>query len=405
MNNASEISYSASQTLPYTNVDNYNYYMTDFNNVFKMTINKLWYNKVIKQFLIQLPTQIDTVIDNYCNATVTGFSATIKSGREPNPPPLECYVHNDPSGGKKHFISLKVNPLQIAEEVINKADITYDMTVIIKINFNSTSKGVSLECPASCPATPADCEKCVRAYALAAFIDPVAHPSLLQATPFDNETLVSKLNFTSIIDGNNQIVIVSSYSQPELAYVTFNRKSFNDRKAVIAAKDIEYYMIYAPKINQTTGQITRLVFTLPTEFGYPPVKYLDNCQRIGYELPRNPFIVESYTPDNVDDCFYSCCKLERFAGIKNVTMKVNSSNYNHQINIVRIARKQGLQQFEAPNMPGTHYKMQVHAYGAGNQLLEYCRTDVSNVQGLQFKKLDKHNNTIMDIKIIGYKNT
>lgn len=52
-------------------------------------------------------------------------------------------------------------------------------------------------------------------------------------------------------------------------------------------------------------------------------------------------------------------------------------------------------------MPGTHYYMQVYAYGNTGDLMEYCKTNISNVQGLTFEKLDSSGNSLLDINIIG----
>lgn len=52
-------------------------------------------------------------------------------------------------------------------------------------------------------------------------------------------------------------------------YVTFNTKSFYERKARIEQKDVEFYMLYEPTTEVEVNKLDLLVFTIPDEYRFP----------------------------------------------------------------------------------------------------------------------------------------
>jgi hypothetical protein len=160
---------------------------------------------------------------------------------------------------------------------------------------------------------------------------------------------------------------LNNYPWPLIAYATFNTLSFTDRTATIGQTNLEYFMIYQPMAKCPGGDlpcIDSLVFTLPAQFGYPPVSNLDDCQ-----------IQSNLQPLTVP------CSLTRVNNDKYVTFQpyeAESSQYYHQISMVTLENQPV--GFTAPQYPGTQYTITVSAY-SGSTLVEQATTNLSNVLG------------------------
>jgi hypothetical protein len=110
---------------------------------------------------------------------------------------------------------------------------------------------------------------------------------------------------------------ITPYDQPDLNDLTFNTKSFYERKAKVQDK-VEFYMLLEPSTLLADYPIDRLQFRLPEEYQFPAIKTMDNCVLIG-KVKLN---IQS-------------CSLSRVNGSTYVDMI--PSNYDHVVKIVRIS--------------------------------------------------------------------
>ena len=114
-----------------------------------------------------------------------------------------------------------------------------------------------------------------------------------------------------------------------------------------------------PSTSSSVYSVNKLVYTIPNDFGYPAVPYLD-CEMKG---ATNPPV--------------SSCLLQRIGGRTLVTLV--PSSYSNEVKIVRLtynAGNTGL--FTVPIIGGNNYVLQVDMY-TDNQLIERGNANISEI--------------------------
>lgn len=69
-------------------------------------------------------------------------------------------------------------------------------------------------------------------------------------------------------------ILKSKHVFPNLKILTFNTKTFYERKAKISEDQIEFYMAFRPKTLVATARIDKFIFHVPEEFKYPSIRRL-----------------------------------------------------------------------------------------------------------------------------------
>lgn len=143
------------------------------------------------------------------------------------------------------------------------------------------------------------------------------HPSDIKFNKFDKENILD-------------------WRFPLVNKVTFNTNTFADRKATIGDRTIQFYMMLLPltkftcttKYSACTDRIDKMIFTLPTEFGYPAVKDLNGCDRYG--------VINYDSP--VFDCYLARPYRDRYVTFYPDEISTGNSDafYEHAINIITL---------------------------------------------------------------------
>jgi hypothetical protein len=105
-------------------------------------------------------------------------------------------------------------------------------------------------------------------------------------------------------------------------------------------------------ITDETKRIQNLVFTLPDQFGYPPIQFLDSCSMAG----------------NLKTEVLSC-RLDRINGKTRVTITPDSL-YDNSLKIIRISHSNTTLLFDPPTYPGSHYLITNQLYNISGGLRE-----------------------------------
>jgi hypothetical protein len=85
-------------------------------------------------------------------------------------------------------------------------------------------------------------------------------------------------------------------------------------------------------ITDSSKRIQSLVFTLPSEFGYPPIQFLDSCSMAG----------------NLKTEVLSC-RLDRVSGQTRVTI-IPDSAYDNSLKIIRISHSNTSLLYDPPTV-------------------------------------------------------
>lgn len=132
-------------------------------------------------------------------------------------------------------------------------------------------------------------------------------------------------------------------------------------------------MLFKPLVNINIGSI---VFTIPSQFGYPGVYQFDNCLMIGRSIISQPN-----------------CQLSRSGGQTLVTL--NPTGYDNSVKIIQIGTVSQANWFTAPSLPGGFYNMNVAIYAVNGSLIAKQTRNISPVYG---QSLNIPNITIANIQ-------
>jgi hypothetical protein len=116
-------------------------------------------------------------------------------------------------------------------------------------------------------------------------------------------------------------------------------------------------------ITDSSKRIQSLVFTLPSEFGYPPIQFLDSCSMAG----------------NLKTEVLSC-RLDRVSGQTRVTI-IPDSAYDNSLKIIRISHSNTSLLYDPPTYPGSHYKISNFLYNISGGLKESNTINVEQILG------------------------
>jgi hypothetical protein len=267
---------------------------------------------------------------------------------------MTCNIYSDDAQStpalRQHRISLTLTtygpdgtgawPPSITE-IVN-----FSIRLFIRVNFDYAERSVTLPADLSVGA--------FRAYAQATVV--------VGGSGYVDSSLVGYTDPQSL-----GATALNDYIWPQIARATFNTLSFSSRKAKIGDTNLQYFMILDPRALCPGGDLpcaNRLVFTLPEQFGYPPVSSLDSCA------------IESNTKLSGVACY-----LLRVDNDKYVTFYpyiIDPTQYRHQIAMITLAN--GGEGFSAPAYPGTQYTITVAAY-SDDTLVEKATVHLSNVLG------------------------
>ncbi|KAL4456526.1 hypothetical protein ABPG74_000633 [Tetrahymena malaccensis] len=254
-----------------------NFFLRDYINTVVIQIQGVWLTKDITNFYFTIPTQIQYIQKNYCNATLTVPS----TNRQPYPLRFDC-----------NLISNSMIELDMTNEMIPFQQTYQSYTIQIYLQF---------------------------------YIDKSAPLGITGNFQFIGgiDRYPQNYNQYRAVSLAQQTIQILPYVLPDLSYLTFNTKSFFDREARICQTQIEFYMILFPNTSIQNYKIDQLVFRLPNEFGYPAVKGFDNCS------------IKGKFNDNVLQCILQ----RKFAQTK-VYMQPDIT-YNQDPKIIEINDSQG----------------------------------------------------------------
>ena len=132
---------------------------------------------------------------------------------------------------------------------------------------------------------------------------------------------------------------ISQNQVPVISKINFNLRSFANREARVNNK-VVFYLLFKPIADVN---ISKIVFTIPTEFNYPGVFEFDNCLMIGrIETPQTN------------------CKQGREGGETLVT--IVPTGWDNKVKILEIGTVDDTNWFTAPNLPGDFYSLNVAVY-------------------------------------------
>ncbi|KAL4505390.1 hypothetical protein ABPG72_002452, partial [Tetrahymena utriculariae] len=277
-----------------------NYFLRDYINTVVIQVQGVWITKDITNFYFTIPTQISYIQKNYCNATLT--ISTTK--RQPYPLRFDC-----------NLITNSMIELDMTNEMIPFLQSYQTYAIQIYLQF---------------------------------YIDKLAPVGTTGNFQFIGgiDRYPQNYNQYRAVSLAQQTIDILPYVLPDLSYLTFNTKSFFDREARICQTQIEFYMILFPNTSIKNYQVDQLVFRLPNEFGYPPVKGFDNCS------------IKGKFNDNVLQCILQ----RKFAQTK--VYMLPDTTYNQDPKIIEINDSQG-NLFTAPCIPGAQYNITIELYSQG----------------------------------------
>jgi hypothetical protein len=155
---------------------------------------------------------------------------------------------------------------------------------------------------------------------------------------------------------------ISQHKTPYVSQVAFNTESFEERLASIN-EPTTFDILIDP---YTTDPIDYIELVIPEEFKYPDVLNHDMCQLIYRRITD-----------------LSTCTQTRKDNQTIITIDIDQSNYDDGPRILKIASKNMLDWFTAPDTPGSLYNMTISLYGTDGRLLEKQSTkNSSRIKGL-----------------------
>ena len=292
-----------------------NYWLKNFMNYATLTATGIWYNSEITWFKLVASSGLN-YFDSTCNASLT----------------LATPLRNDPYPARFICSVSSTNTIKITKNS-NYPFPTYISDFEnwqLSINFNF--------------------------WIITAEVESTITFTLVGSAVANLDTYVSK---------GTVIINIDPYVQPEFSDLTFNTNSFYDRIGLPGGK-VEFYMLLRPSTSPSDYLVNKLVYTIPNDFGYPAIPYLD-CEMKG----ATKYPVTS-------------CQLQRIGGRTLVTLV--PSSYSNEVKIVRLtynAGNTGL--FTVPIIGGNNYVLQVDMY-TDNQLVERGTANISEIYPGIFNK-------------------
>ena len=124
-----------------------------------------------------------------------------------------------------------------------------------------------------------------------------------------------------------------------------------------------FYGYLEPSTLYANTPITKMLFTLPPEFGYSKLQSYDSC------------VME----EKNDDYNPITCTASRSNSELNIWF--TPSSYNHNYKLIKIDTSQSTRLFEAPPYPGDQYQMKVGLYANSGALMEQMKVNLTTVYG------------------------
>lgn len=125
-------------------------------------------------------------------------------------------------------------------------------------------------------------------------------------------------------------------------------------------------MLVQPQTKLSLHRIDKMIFRIPNEFEYSPIKYLDACTMVG----------KAKTP-------IESCELQRNYAETFVTLKPKANTYDNSVKIIRLSDTQNKNLFGTPRLPGDFYNITVSLYSK-QTLLEVHNINITRVLGFPF---------------------
>ncbi|KRX03573.1 hypothetical protein PPERSA_04125 [Pseudocohnilembus persalinus] len=367
----------------------YKYFFFDYTNYLNLTLPAgLFATEDVGYFIIDPPEQINSLDISYCNSTLLERDSEFYY-HFPYPPRLDCEItSNDgvPFGSRNHEIRLTLNQYEMNKfyQKIQERNLlsslqtelsNFRIRIYLKTKIESNDGFLNYDVG----------EWHARAYTIdngfGSNLISELHPSDIKFNKFDEENILD-------------------WRFPLVNKVTFNTNTFADRKATIGDRTIQFYMMLLPltkftcttKYTACTDRIDKMIFTLPTEFGYPAVKDLNGCDRYG--------VINYDSP--VFDCNLARPYRDRYVTFypDEISTGNNDAFYDHAINIITLGNTDQDYLFKAPKYPGTHYNMTLELYSEGI-LVEKSVVNLTNVQGYDFDISYMTIQNVADIDIKG----
>lgn len=287
----------------------------NFNNIAKIEIKYIYQNSKVSSIWLVVDTSQITLITTYCNATLTSTASEAK------PYPYRFYCEHMSSGKVRLTLPSKFP--------------AFDST------FPTRSIIIYLE------------------YII---VDTVTTVNINNwvATAYAGTT---ETNVDLISQAVGKFAI-APYISPPISSVDFHTTSFTSRTCTINDQCM-FYGYLLPSTLKTSYQISKMVFTLPPEFGYAPITSLTKCLMKGYT-----------------DVSISSCNTDRTNSTFTITYV--PASYDHNYKLITL-NTDATKLFTSPAYPGSHYQMGADLYttlpNGTDMMVETTKVNVTTVYG------------------------
>ncbi|KAL4505423.1 hypothetical protein ABPG72_002485 [Tetrahymena utriculariae] len=331
------------------------YWLTDFLNVVQVNITGIWKYSNIKSFWLDVPPEITYADTSFCNSTQVAPVANMV----PYPWRFNCRVVN------QHRVVFEVTDDFLAWVEANNRNAVINLVFKFWI------------------------DEFVQSGTTSNFVLSTYHMPYYQ---YEQQIATVTIDNYGVTRTRGNIDI-SPYIQPDLRIVTFNSLRFYDRQARVGDR-VEIYMLLQPMTALSLHRVEYIIFRLPEEFFYAPVRFFDACDVQGKfntpvlkcELMRvrgQTFVNMTFYPLDPTNPNYKAGKLP----------------YDNAVKIVRISAKSNNDLFTAPMLPGEIYNITASLYSS-NIVIEKQTINVTKIIGYNLLKVDAGNNILTSFEPI-----
>ncbi|EAR88803.2 hypothetical protein TTHERM_00262990 (macronuclear) [Tetrahymena thermophila SB210] len=331
------------------------YWLTDFLNVVQVNITGIWKYSNIKSFWLDVPPEITYADQSFCNST----QVTPTANMNPYPWRFNCRVVD------KHRVVFEITDDFLAWVEANNRNAVINLVFKFWI------------------------DEFVQSGPISNFVLSTYHMPYYQYEQQISTVTIDNYGVTRTRGNIN----ISPYIQPDLRIVTFNSLRFYDRKARVGDR-VEIYMLLQPMTALSLHRVEYIVFRLPEEFLYAPVRFFDACDVQG----------KFNTP--VLKCELMRVRGQTFVNMtfypldpSNPNYKVGKLPYDNTVKIVRISAKSNNDLFTSPMLPGEIYNITASLYSL-NTVIEKQTINVTKIIGYSLLKVDVSNNILTSFEPI-----
>jgi hypothetical protein len=264
----------------------------NFNNIARIEIKYIFQNSNVNSIWLTVPSGQITLITTYCNATLSS------SASEAKPYPYRFYCEHMGSGK------------------------------------------VRLTLPSSFPAW----DTTFPGRSVILYLEYIIADHVVTATLNDWIAIAyagtTETNADLISRANGKFDI-APYISPPISSVDFHTTSFTSRTCTTNDQCM-FYGYLLPSTEQSSYQISKMVFTLPREFSYAPITSLTKCLMKGYT-----------------DVSITSCNTDRQDSVFRITYV--PASYDHNYKLITL-NTDDTKLFTSPANPGTHYQMKADIY-------------------------------------------